>query len=53
MVTKDTKNDDMFGKECPRYSKAISGVSTMSASVSNTVDAIVVTKKMFNTWNMK
>ena len=53
MVTKDTKNDDMFGRELPRYSNAISGVSTISASVSNTVDAIVVTKKIFKTWNMK
>lgn len=53
IVTKDTKNDDIRGRELPSISKADSGVSIMIARVSKMDPAMDVTKKMFNTWKVK
>lgn len=52
-VTKDTKKDDIRGRELPSISNADSGVSMMMASVSNTDPAMDVTKKMLSTCHMK
>lgn len=52
-VTKDTKKDDIRGRELPSISNADSGVSMMMASVSNTDPAMDVTKKMLSICHIK
>ena len=52
IVTKDTKNDDIRGREFPSISNADSGVSMIMASVSNIDPAMEVTKKISVRWNI-
>src|SRR6056300_1334408 len=53
IVTKDTKKEDIRGREFPSISNADSGVAIIIAKVSNTDPAIEVTKNTFNTCHIK